>query len=171
MAERNGDAAEIGKRAAEEVLGAKPLGDQMREAAEAVLQAQRDRVASAVRGVAELLRGAGERLESERKPIAATYAARAAMHVDRLAEGVRSRSLSELGDGLRRLARRRPALFLAGALAGGFVAVRVLTQSSRRESGARGYAMTGGEHSPHSDARPDAVAKPADRAAVAAKSP
>jgi len=148
-------AAEIGRRAAEEVFGigrhgARHLGNRMREAAEALIDEQKDRAADAVSGLAHALRQAADQLEREEKPVVARYADQAAAQVEQFCSTMRAREVDELLLEVESFARRQPSLFFVGALAAGFLLGRVLSRPSELAgSGVKGYAMTGGERVPH----------------------
>ncbi len=109
------------------------LSDQMREAAASLLDEQKDRMAAAVHGVADMLRRTADTLERENNATAAHYADRAAAQIDRLSETVRSRQFGEMVTAAEDFARRQPALFIAGAVAAGFVIGRLLARPSRRD--------------------------------------
>ena len=98
--------------------------------AASLLDEQKDRMASAVHGVADMLRRTADTLERENNATAAHYADQAATHIDRLSETVRSRPLGEMVTGAEAFARRQPALFIAGAVAAGFVIGRLLARPS-----------------------------------------
>jgi ElaB/YqjD/DUF883 family membrane-anchored ribosome-binding protein len=154
MAERQADAAEIGRRAADEAIGSAPqgaqrFGAQMRDAAQSVLNDQKGRVADAVHGLAEALRRTAHSLERDENPAVARYADQAAAQIDRFSETVRQRELADLLAGTEDFARRRPSLFVAGAVATGFVIGRLLARPSEGGNAPRGYAMTGGEDAHH----------------------
>lgn len=127
------------------------LGEQMRDAAASLLDEQKDRMASAVHGVADMLRRTADTLERENNATAAHYADQAATHIDRLSETVRSRPFGEMVTGAEAFARRQPALFIAGAVAAGFVIGRLLARPSPQPGetgrgagyGADGEAMAG----------------------------
>lgn len=154
MSDRHEDAAEIGRRAAEEVLGsarqgARRFGTQMRDAAQSVLREQKDRMADAVHGLAEALRRTADSLEREENVAVARYADQAAVQVDRWSDTVRQRDIADILAVAEDFARRQPSLFLASAVAAGFVLGRVLAPVSGGPPPALGYAMTGGERAPH----------------------
>ncbi len=161
-------AAEIGRRAAEEVFGigrhgARHLGNRLRDAAQSLIHEQKDRAANAVEGLAQALRQTADQLEREEKPTAARYADRAASQVAQFSETVRARDVEELLVEVEGFARRQPTLFFAGALAAGFLLGRVLTRPSNRAGeGIEGYAMTGGERAMHTPVSPAAEAAMAD---------
>ena len=169
-------AAEIGRRAAEEVLGigrqgARHLGNRLRDVAQTLIHEQKDRATAAVEGLAEALREAADQLEREEKPTAARYADQAAAQVAQFSETVRARDIEELLSEVESFAHRQPTLFFAGALAAGFLLGRVLSRPSEpvgntgagaTRRGVEGYAMTGGERAMHTAAAPGAEAVMAD---------
>jgi hypothetical protein len=157
-------AAEIGRRAAEEVFGigrqgARHLGNRLRDAAQTLIHEQKDRAADAVEGLADALRQAADQLGREEKPTAARYADQAAAQVAQFSATVRAREVEELLLEVESFARRQPTLFFAGALAAGFLVGRVLSRPSNGAgNGAQGYAMTGGERAMHTPVSPEAEA-------------
>jgi ElaB/YqjD/DUF883 family membrane-anchored ribosome-binding protein len=169
-------AAEIGRRAAEEVLGigrqgARHLGNRLRDAAQTLIHEQKDRAADAVEGLAQALREAADQLEREEKPTAAGYADQAAARVAQFSATVRARDIEELLLEVESFARRQPTLFFAGALAAGFLLGRVLSRQSEPVGNGSagsmrhevaGYAMTGGERAVHTPVSPAAEAAMAD---------
>jgi ElaB/YqjD/DUF883 family membrane-anchored ribosome-binding protein len=157
MAERQADAAEIGRRAADEAIGsarqgAQRFGAQMRDAAQSVLNEQKGRVADVVHDLAEALRRTAHTLEHEENATAARYADQAAAQIDRFSETVRRRELADFLAGTEDFARRQPSLFIAGAVATGFVIGRLLARPPEGGNAPRGYAMTGGEDAHHAAA-------------------
>lgn len=140
MKEQAKDAArEVGAQAGAASAAARRevgrLSEQMRDAAESLLDEQKDRMASAVHGVADMLRRTADTLERENNAAAAHYADRAAAQIDRFSETVRNRQLGEMVATAEDFARRQPALFIAGAVAAGFVIGRLLARPSRRDQG------------------------------------
>ena len=124
------------------------LGEQMRDAAESLLDEQKERMAMAVQGVADMLRRTADTLERENNATAAGLADRAATQIDRLSETVRNRQLGEMVASTEDFARRQPALFIAGAVAAGFVLGRLLARPRRDYAGAgerSGYRGSGGD--------------------------
>lgn len=140
------------------------LGDQMREAAESFMHEQQERVAEAVHDFAEVLRHTADTLEREDRTGAARYADKAAAQIDRLSESMRRQQLREMLSNTEDFARRQPVLFIAGAVAIGFVFGRVLSRPAGRSEGTprlqeyEGYATTGGESRQH----PGAFAGPSE---------
>lgn len=120
------------------------LAEQMREAAQSLLDEQKERMAAAVHGVADALRRTADALERENNATAAHYAGRAAAQIDRFSETVRDRQFGEMVASAEDLARRQPALFVAGAVAAGFVIGRLLARPARRD-----YVTGEGFHAGH----------------------
>jgi hypothetical protein len=145
MAERNGDAAEIGRRAAEAAVGsarqgARHLGDEIREAALSLVDDQRGRLADTVHGFAHALRHTADTLHEERSALASRCAGQAATQLDRMAAGLRERPLADVLAEAEGLARRQPALFVAGTLAAGFILARLFAAPAALEPERRGDA-------------------------------
>jgi ElaB/YqjD/DUF883 family membrane-anchored ribosome-binding protein len=128
------------------------IGEQVREAAESLLDEQKQRVAGAVHGLAEALRQASDTLEREQSGVAAHYADQAAAQIERLSETVRQQRLQDMLADAENFARRQPALFGVGAVAIGFLVGRLLSRPTRhasRNARFEAYAATGGESMPH----------------------
>jgi len=135
MAEQDASAAEIGRRAAEAAIGtarqgARRLGEEMREAGASIMVEQKGRLVDAVHGLADALHRASHTLQQEQSPVASRVAEQAASQLERVADGLRERQLGDLVSRAEDLARRQPALFLAAAVATGFIAARLLAPSS-----------------------------------------
>jgi ElaB/YqjD/DUF883 family membrane-anchored ribosome-binding protein len=109
------------------------LGEQMRDAAESLIEEQKERMAVAVQGVADMLRRTADTLERENNATAAHYAGRVAAQVDRFSTAVREREIGEVVASTEDFARRQPALFIAGAVAAGFVIGRLLARPPLRD--------------------------------------
>jgi hypothetical protein len=113
--------------------------DEIRDAAEALLEEQKDRAADAVHSVADALQRTAQTLDRENMPIA-QYATRAAESIDEFSERFRQRRWSDLLAEAEGFARRQPALFLAGAVAMGFVFGRFIASSTEHDGGRVAYA-------------------------------
>ncbi|HEX7967400.1 MAG TPA: hypothetical protein VF502_04215 [Stellaceae bacterium] len=135
------------------------LGEQMREAAQSLLHEQQERLAEAVHGLAEALRRTADTLERENNDTVAHYAEQAADQIDRLSETVRRRDFREVLESTQDFARRQPALFIAGAVAAGFVIGRLLSRPSS-EGRSQGYATSaaGGGYHPAYQTRDEPMA-------------
>lgn len=133
------------------------LGEQMRDAAESLLDEQKERMADAVHGLADALRHAADTLERDDKAAVARYADQAAEQIDRFSTTMREQHLKDMVASTESFARRQPVLFVAGAVAAGFVVGRLLTRSSESGPSApapTAYATTGGESAYHPATRP-----------------
>jgi hypothetical protein len=109
------------------------LGDQMREAAHSLLHEKTERIAMAVGGFAEAFRHAAGALARNRQSGAAHYAEQAATRIERVSAGVRTCDFSDIVARAEGFGSRRPELFVAAAIAAGFVLGRLLIQSARRD--------------------------------------
>ena len=134
------------------------LSEQMREAAESLLHEQQERLAETVHGLAEALRRTADQLERENNATVAQYAQQAAEQIDRLSETVRQRDLRDVLATTEDFARRQPAMFIAGAVAAGFVIGRLLSRPSAGRS--QGYATSaaGGGYHPAYQTRDEPMA-------------
>ena len=109
----------------------------VRGAAEGLLEEQKARVADLAHGVATALRRSADAFAEEGGTVVAHYADQMAMQVDHLSDAVRNQNWRELLASVEDTARRRPELFLAGAIAAGFVMVRMMTGTAPRDSAER----------------------------------
>jgi|GEM_PF-1242878 hypothetical protein len=108
------------------------LVEASRSAAQSVLDEQKEGAARQIAAVAGAARAAAQALEQSNSPTLAHYTGRAAESVERFGESLRQRSWGELVGEVEALARRRPALFIAGAVVAGFLSGRFLLASERR---------------------------------------
>jgi hypothetical protein len=99
--------------------------DQIRSLAEM----GKDRVAEQLDQVARALRGAGETLRSEEQEDASYYTDTISEQMARASRYLRDHEAMDLVDGIERLARRQPALFLGGALVAGLAIGRFFKSS------------------------------------------
>jgi hypothetical protein len=130
---KDGDALEEMRTVAGQIV------DEIRDAAETLLEEQKQRAADAVHSVADALQRTAQTLDRENMPIA-HYATRAAERIDEFSERFRQRRWSDLTAEAEGFARRQPALFLAGAVAMGFVFGRVMASSAGSDGGRIAYA-------------------------------
>jgi hypothetical protein len=107
------------------------FGDQMRAAARSLLDEKKERVATAVEAFADAFRHAAWTLDRNRQSRAARCAEQAAVRVERVSASVRNLYFSNIVASANGFAHRRPALFVAGAIATGFVLSRLLSQPGR----------------------------------------
>jgi hypothetical protein len=91
-------------------------------------------------GIADAVHAAADQL-GEQLPGAAGYIHDAAERIDHAASDLRNRNLSELADGVRRLAKDQPLAVFGGAVLAGFVLSRFLMSAQgegSRHDGSRG---------------------------------
>lgn len=103
-------------------------------AALSAVDEQKARTAAQIGGIAEAVRAAARSLERGQTPVAADYADSAARQIETLADAIRTRRWGELAADLEETARQRPALFVAGAVALGFLAGRFLSAGAGRDA-------------------------------------
>ena len=99
----------------------------VRGAAEDLVDAEKARLADLIHGVATALRHGGDELGA----VVAGHAGDVADRVDHLSDRMRERSWREIVADLEDGARRRPELFLACAVAAGFLLGRVIAAPPR----------------------------------------
>jgi len=140
MADQNDASSMIGRTAdasgerETSVIG--ELVDAARSAAESMLEEQRQQAAEKVSGIAEALRSAANSLDQLQNRALAGYVDQAADQVESISRTVRERRWNEIVADTEDFARRRPTLFVLGAVATGFLVGRFL------------WASTGGRHHP-----------------------
>jgi archaellum component FlaC len=94
---------------------------------------QKGRLAEQIGGVAKALRDTSSQLEeNEEAAFVSGYVEKAASQVERLADYLESRDVSDLLGEVQNLARREPAIFLGGLFTLGLVAGRFLKSSAPR---------------------------------------
>lgn len=131
----------------------------LRDAAEE----QKHRAAEGLRGFAHSLHDMAGGLERNHRDIAARYTQITADQLDRTAEAVDRRDIAEMAGEVEAFARARPALFVGGAFAAGFLVARLFksmgaeTESPyaprhRTSSVAAGYAEYEPPYSPEAPA-------------------
>jgi len=100
----------------------------------AIVEAKRLGAAKTVQGIADALHGAAASWAADSAPLSA-LAADAAEHLDGLAIRLRDRRVAALIADAEALAQRRPGLFIAGAMALGFLLGRIVLTAGtiRRE--------------------------------------
>lgn len=103
----------------------------VREAAEA----QRERAANAVGGVAGALHRAASDLNAENETMG-RYTDMAAERLDEVAAYLRTTDWNSVIAGAENFARRQPAWFIGGALAAGFLIARAVKNSGQPRPGA-----------------------------------
>jgi hypothetical protein len=104
------------------------LGQRLKQDGRQTLEQRKRSAADHINDIAQALERAAQQLD---EPLA-SYTTRAAVGVGNLATRLREGSIDDLVEDTRRLARRNPALFLAGGVAIGFALSRFIKASGRR---------------------------------------
>jgi hypothetical protein len=115
------------KKAANQI--ASDVTEQAKEKVNATIDAQREKAAGSLGGVADALRQGGRALREHDTTTPAEYVDRAAEQIERIGDYVRSRTLGQLVGDAEEFARREPAIFFGGAFALGLIATRFLKSS------------------------------------------
>jgi len=127
-----GEVAESARQAAED------LASRARHAAEEQLNGAKQKVADSIGRVADALRATGDQLHSREAEAVGGYVDQTVERLDAASGYLQSRSLSEMLTDVEGLARRQPALFLAGGFLLGLIGGRFFkSTSSPRSSGAQ----------------------------------
>jgi hypothetical protein len=92
---------------------------------------QKNRAADGLGGIADVFRTAGNELRMENETLA-SYVDMASDQMRRFADQIRQRGVSDMLDDVNQFARRRPALFIGGALLLGIGIARFLKSSADR---------------------------------------
>ena len=108
------------------------VAEQAKRQATSQLETQKNRAVDSLVTVAQALRQTGQHLHEQEQGGVAAYAEQAAERVEGVTNYLRSRDLPELMADTQEFARQRPALFLAGAMALGFIGARFLMSSGQR---------------------------------------
>lgn len=119
---------------------AETLGRSIKDSVVHLAETQKEAGAQQLSGIAGAVHAAADELTGQ-LPGAAGYIHEAAGQIDNAAADLRTRSLSDLTDGVRRLGQERPLALFGGAVLAGFVLSRFLRSaetSDRREDSARG---------------------------------
>ena len=111
------------------------VAEQARDHVQQLVGQQKDQAADRLGSLAEVLREAGHKLnEGEQSGDFGRYADRAAQQVDRLSTYLRDNDLRGFVRDTENFARRRPEVFLGGALLAGLALARFLKASSPNRS-------------------------------------
>jgi hypothetical protein len=139
----SGDIKQVGKEIVEEAKSAvsnatsqvksqaTDIAGNAQEQATHFLDEQKGMAAQRIEGVANALRHAGQELAGNDEGTLAQYTDTLASQLDNFSNSLREREIGSLLDDAKQLAYRQPELFVAGALAAGFVIGRFF-KSSRR---------------------------------------
>ena len=123
---------------------ASDLADRATRSAERQFAGGKERAAEAVGQLAEALRHTGETMSSGTEmPALKEYLGRAASQADGLSDYLRENSLTDMVGDVERFARRKPVLFVGGALLIGLVGSRFLRSSQSGGSSSSASAQPG----------------------------
>ncbi|MDP9411839.1 MAG: hypothetical protein M3P70_15375 [Actinomycetota bacterium] len=124
---------------------ASDLANRGGEQVKSQLDYQKHQAAQRLTPVQSALRETAQQLRRQGQGPVAQYADQASDQVERFSGYLRETSVDEITDEVRGFARRRPALFVGGAVALGFFATRFLKSSSQEAaSGGQRLGATGG---------------------------
>ena len=139
-----GQAKQQGQRIAQQARQqAGRLANRGGEQAKSQLDNQKHRASQRMVPVQSALRETAHQLRSQGQGPMAEYAEKASDQVERFSGYLRETDVEEIIEEVRGVARRRPALFLGGAAALGFLATRFLKSSSQQAgSTGDGYYTT-----------------------------
>ena len=119
---------------------AKNMGNQLigavRDQATSLLDEQRGRAADQIASMAGMVRNSVQSLDRESASAVCQYADDAARAIDGFAQTLRTASWGEVAEEVEDFARRWPVVFMASAIATGFIAGRFLISSGSRQRGA-----------------------------------
>ena len=130
-------AGDIGVDPERMIENAKNMGNQLigavRDQASSLLDEQRGRAADQIASVAGMVRNSVQSLDRESAGAICRYADDTAHAIDDFADRLRTASWGELADDVEGFARRWPMVFMASAIATGFIAGRFLISSESRQ--------------------------------------
>ncbi len=145
-----GGATEQAKQQGQQLAGqareqASKLASQGGEQIKVQLANQKHQAAQRIAPVQTALRETAHQLRNQGQGPSAQYVDRATDQVERFSGYLRETEVDEMLGEVRGFARRKPALFLGGAAALGFLASRFLKSSSEEQGGSAGasYEATG----------------------------
>lgn len=122
-----------GSRAVED---AKEMGTELigavREGATSFFEEQRNRAASEIAALGDMLRRSARSLDQTGSTTIGRYAEDAAGEITQFADRLRTRSLGMMADDVESFARQWPVAFIAAAVGVGFLAGRFLVSSASR---------------------------------------
>jgi hypothetical protein len=129
--------AELGKQGQEAVSQAQDqavkLVGMAREQATTQVTTQKERAAGVLGALGTALQDTSRQVRAQDEAAIADYIDTAAEQVEQLSTMLREQDIGQLIDSAQQFARRQPMLFVAAAIAVGFVATRFLKSSSPSE--------------------------------------
>ncbi len=105
-----------------------------KERAESMVDERKNQTADRLQGIAGALRETSTKLQDQEEDAFANYAASAAEQVDKFSGYLRNQNVGDLVHDVEGFARRQPELFLAGALAAGFMLGRFFKSSAASQA-------------------------------------
>jgi len=129
---------------------ARRVVDQAREQVSSKLGTQKDNAAAGLTSVAQALRQTGQTLREQDQTGVTSYIDSAASQVEHLSSYLQERDISQLVDDVEHFARRRPALFVGGALVLGILGARFLKSSRQQVDRSSEYPIVRREMYPQS---------------------
>ncbi|MEO7001234.1 MAG: hypothetical protein ABI068_05500 [Ktedonobacterales bacterium] len=106
--------------------------DQVKQQATSQASTQKHVAAQSLSGVAQAVSGFSQQLRQNNQEPLAHYTDQASGQLQRMSSYLQNRNVGEIIDDVEDIARREPALFLAGAFAVGILAARFLKSSGSR---------------------------------------
>lgn len=113
------------------------VADQAKQQASSQLENQKGRAVDSLVSVAQALRQTSQHLHEQEQGSVAGYLDQIAEQTERFTNYLRARDVGEVVDDTEDLARRQPGLFVAGAVALGFLGGRFLMTSGQRAASRR----------------------------------
>lgn len=109
------------------------LVDQVRQRATAGLESQKQRATEGLGRVAQAVRGTGDQLRGQEHSSFAEYVDKAAEQIERVSRRIEEKEVGELVDDVRRAARRHTAAVAGSAFVLGLLTARFLKSSADNE--------------------------------------
>ena len=131
----------IGEVAGQAQEAAGQVADQAKQQATSQLETQKGRAVDSLVTVAQALRQTGQHLHEQQQDPVGGYVEQAAERVERVTNYLRTHDVPQLVAETQDFARRQPGLFLAGAVALGFIGARFLISSGHRAAAQRPSAL------------------------------
>ena len=129
------------------------VGEEAREKAEA----GQHRLAEEAGALSDAIDAAASKLDDQDREGLARYAREVSINLSTAAEHIEGRSVDELADDAKRLARNNPALFMFGSIAVGFGLSRFFKASAEHEQHEEGSEHRAATHSKGSSFADDKV--------------
>jgi hypothetical protein len=111
-----------------------PLAEQVKDQASTLTQQQMTSAAEGLKSVAGAVNTVGERLRENHLGELAQYSDLAAEQIEKAAAWLRTTTPEEIAHDIEDVAKKQPAVFVAGALALGLIGVRFLRSTSQDDS-------------------------------------